>query len=653
MKTKNSKSKVIIAIICILLIATFAINNNIFSNKEEGITIGEDYYESINKDILASKELESDESYWSLISEAQDRVDDKLLKIVQELVNNNENANITKLYNSVINQKDDLRILDSYIEKIDNSDDIDEFLDNIAKINEDLSMRLLINAIIESDYKNNEEAIVNIYPFAYDYGVIYSDYYTNPIYSNYVGMFIKYDREILKLYGYSEEEAKESVRKISKFYMEIANNSKAMDELDEVEEIYNIQNSKTINEIYTNINIDKFLSNYNKKLQVSIVDVNQAKALNAYLVDENLDTLKEYAKLQILQTYAQYGSIEYFNLMSEFEAEQMGTEVEEYTTEEYARDIVTAYFDTEVSKIYLKENVSETSTKYFKNMINEIMSQYKVKIKNNEWLSEQTKQKALVKLENMDINVCYPSQWPTYSEQYVLSENLLENIINMNKIQVEFSIQSTINNEKYWAMSTLTANAFYNLADNSINFPAAILEYELYSENNSYYKNLGSLGMIIAHEITHAFDNNGALFDENGNLNNWWTDEDYKNFENLKNDVINYYNGYKVNGKSVNGEQTVSENIADLGAVSCIVEIAKQKGATKAEMKQLFEAYANVFASKSTEEYTKLLLIMDTHSPDKIRINAVLQSIEEFYNVYEITEKDEMYKAQEERVKVW
>lgn len=653
MKTKNSKSKVIIAIICILLIATFAFNNNIFSNKEEGITIGEDYYEAINKDILANKELESDESYWSLISEAQDRVDDKLLKIVQELVNNNENANITKLYNSVINQKDDLSILDSYIEKIDNSDDIDEFLDNIAKINEDLSMRLLINAIIESDYKNNEEAIVNIYPFAYDYGVIYSDYYTNPIYSNYVGMFIKYDREILKLYGYSEEEAKESVRKISKFYMEIANNSKAMDELDEVEEIYNIQNSKTINEIYTNINIDKFLSNYNKKLQVSIVDVNQAKALNAYLVDENLDTLKEYAKLQILQTYAQYGSIEYFNLMSEFEAEQMGTEVEEYTTEEYARDIVTAYFDTEVSKIYLKENVSETYTKYFKNMINEIMSQYKVKIKNNEWLSEQTKQKALVKLENMDINVCYPSQWPTYSEQYVLSENLLENIINMNKIQVEFSIQSTINNEKYWAMSTLTANAFYNLADNSINFPAAILEYELYSENNSYYKNLGSLGMIIAHEITHAFDNNGALFDENGNLNNWWTDEDYKNFEDLKNDVINYYNGYKVNGKSVNGEQTVSENIADLGAVSCIVEIAKQKGATKEEMKQLFEAYANVFASKSTEEYTKLLLIMDTHSPDKIRINAVLQSIEEFYNVYEITEKDEMYKAKEERVKVW
>ena len=375
--------------------------------------------------------------------------------------------------------------------------------------------------------------------------------------------------------------------------------------------------------------------------------------MNEYLKEENLETLKEYVKLQILQNYAAYGNEEYYNLMRQFEAEQNGTEVEDYTREEYARDVVTAYFDTEISKIYLEENVSDSSTQYFKNMVNDIIEQYKVKLQNNEWLSNETKEKALIKLENMDVNVCYPNQWPTYSEQYTLSDNLLENIINMNKTQVGYLIQATLNNQDYWAMSTLTVNAFYNLKDNSINFLAAILEYDLYNEENSYYKNLGSLGMVIAHEITHAFDNNGALFDENGNLNNWWSEEDYNNFEKLQNDVINYYNNYKVNGKSVNGEQTVSENIADLGAVSCIVDIAKQKGATNEEMKELFEAYANIWASKSTDEYSKLLLIMDTHSPDKIRVNAVLQSIDEFYDVYNITENDEMYKPEEERVKVW
>ena len=159
--------------------------------------------------------------------------------------------------------------------------------------------------------------------------------------------------------------------------------------------------------------------------------------------------------------------------------------------------------------------------------------------------------------------------------------------------------------------------------------------------------------MIIAHEITHAFDNNGALFDEKGNMNNWWKDEDYSNFENLQNDVIEYYNGYKIEGKSVNGKQTVSENIADLGAVSCIVDVAKQKGATNENLKELFEAYSNIWASEATEEYLKTLMIMDTHSPNKIRVNAVLSSIDEFYEVYEIDEDSEMYVIPEERIKVW
>lgn len=269
------------------------------------------------------------------------------------------------------------------------------------------------------------------------------------------------------------------------------------------------------------------------------------------------------------------------------------------------------------------------------------------------WLSSTTKQKALLKLENMKVNVGYPKNWEDYSKNYKLTNNLLDNVINMNKVMVEYSNNTINNKEDYWLMSVLTVNAYYNPQDNSINFPIALLEYELYNEENSYYKNLGSLGTIIAHEITHAFDNNGALFDEKGNLNNWWTEQDYKEFEKLQEQVINYYNQYKINGKSVNGKQTVSENIADLGAVSCIVDIAKSKGATDEELKEVFEAYANIWASKSTEEYTKLLLIMDTHSPDKVRVNAVLSSIEEFYRLYNIIEDNQMYKSEEERIRVW
>lgn len=605
--------------------------------------------------------MESDEEYWSLMfTKTQDTVDDKVDGIVKEIISkkdtyeiNSTEYKICKLYESVMNQENDLSRLDTYIKNIDNSNNIKELINNIAKMNNELSVGIFINPALQDDYKDNTKTIINIAPFSFDYGNIYSDYYTNPLYSSYIALYIKYDREIFELYGYSEEEAKESVRKISRFYTEIANNSKSMEDLTEVQNYYNIVENKELKEIFNNININVFLNKYANNYEISIVDKEQAKTLNNLLVESNLDTLKECAKLQLLQTYAPYADIKYYNLMNELNAKLTGTEITKDTIEDYAVDVAKTYFDSEITQIYVSKYADEESIKLFESMIEDIIKQYKIKIQNNSWLSPTTKQKALLKLENMKVNVGYPKNWENYSKDYKLTNNLLDNVINMNKVMLDYSNNAIKNKEDYWLMSALTVNAYYNPQDNSINFPIALLEYELYNEENSYYKNLGSLGAIVAHEITHAFDNNGALFDEKGNLNNWWTEQDYKEFEKLQEQVINYYNQYKINGKAVNGRKTVSENIADLGAVSCIVDIAKSKGATDEELKEVFEAYANIWASESTEEYTKLLLIMDTHSPDKVRVNAVLSSIEEFYKVYDITENYEMYKSKETRANVW
>lgn len=665
MKKNNEKMSlkqhILLAIPLIIIILFTYIYDKSMTSEEEKTGINNDFYTSINENIINNNELESDEEYWSLMfTETQDTIDDKVDGIVKEIISKKESYDINsteykicKLYESIINQENDLSRLDTYIKNIDNSNSINELMNNIAKVNNELSVGILINPALQNDYKDNTKTIVNIAPFSFDYGNIYSDYYTNPLYSSYIALYIEYDREIFELYGYSEEEAKESVRKISRFYTEIANNSKSMEELAEVQSYYNIVEDKELKEIFNNININVFLNKYGNNYDISIVDKEQAKALNNLLVESNLDTLKECAKLQLLQTYAPYADIKYYNLMNELNAELTGTEITKDTIEDYAVDVVATYFDSEITQIYVSKYAKEESIKSFESIIDDIIKQYKIKIQNNSWLSATTKQKALLKLENMKVNVGYPENWEDYSKDYKLTNNLLDNVINMNKVMVDYSNNAIKNKEDYWLMSALTVNAYYNAQDNSINFPIALLEYELYSEENSYYKNLGSLGTIIAHEITHAFDNNGALFDEKGNLNNWWTEKDYNEFERLQEQVINYYNEYKINGKSVNGKKTVSENIADLGAVSCVVDIAKSKGATDKDLEEMFEAYANIWASKSTEEYTKLLLIMDTHSPDKVRVNAVLSSIEEFYRVYNIIEEDQMYKPKEERINVW
>ena len=648
-------------LVCAVVTIMIMDPNSFFSsNDKESTSIKDDFYTNINKEIIENNELESDKEYWSLMfTETQDKVDDKVEEIVKEILSKKDKYQIgtreykiCKLYESIINQDNSTKKLNTYIESIDNSKNIDELMNNLARIDKELSLGIFINSALQNDYKDNTQTIVMIAPFSFDYGNIYSDYYTNPLYSSYVAAYIEFDRELFKMYGYSDEEAKESVRKISRFYTEIAKNSKSMEELTQIQSFYNIVSKNELKDIFSNINIDTFL-NYNNGYNISIVDEKQARTLNNYLTMNNIETLKECIKLQILQNYGKYADIEYYNLMNKLEAKLTGTDIKKDTIEDYAIDVVSLYFNTEISQEYIKKYANENSINEFKQIINDIIDEYKIKIKNNIWLSESTKQKALLKLENMKINVGYPEKWAYNSNKYNLNDNLLENIINMNKVNVEYANNSIINKEKYWVMSPLTVNAYYNPQDNSINFPIALLDYELYNESNSYYQNLGSLGSIIAHEITHAFDNNGALFDENGNMNNWWQEEDYKKFEQLQKDVINYYNKYKVNGKTVNGKQTVGENIADLGGISCIVDIARRKGATREDLMEMFKSYANIWASKSTEEYTKLLLIMDTHSPDRVRVNAVLSSTDEFYSTFEIQESDGMYKEKEQRLKVW
>ena len=635
--------------------------DSLFSSKdEESTSVKDDFYANINDDIIANHELESDKGYWSLMfTETQDKIDDKKTDIVKEIVSKKNTYaigtseyKICKLYESIINQKNSMQTLEPYIASIDHSNSIDELMNNLAEIDRELSLGIFINSALQNDYKDNTQTIVMIVPFSFDYGNIYSDYYTNPLYSSYVATYIEYDREIFKRYGYSEEEAKESVRKISRFYSDIAKNSKSMEELTQIQSFYNIVTKNELKDIYSNINIDAFL-NYGEQYDISIVDEKQARSLNSYLTMDHLETLKECIKLQILQNYGRYADIEYYNLMNELEAKLNGTDITKDTVEDYAVDVVSLYFDTEISQEYIKRYANENSINEFEQITNDIIAEYKIKIKNNEWLSEDTKQKALRKLENMQVNVGYPDKWAESAQEYDITDNLLDNIINMNKVSVEYANHAIINKEKYWMMSPLTVNAYYSPQDNSINFPIALLDYALYDANNSYYQNLGSFGSIIAHEITHAFDNNGALFDEKGNMNNWWQEEDYKKFEELQKEVIGYYDEYKIDGKAVNGKQTVGENIADLGGVSCIVDIAVRNGATKEELKEMFKAYANIWASKSTGEYTKLLLIMDVHSPDKVRVNAVLSSIDEFYNTFDIKEDDGMYKEGEERLKVW
>ena len=323
--------------------------------------------------------------------------------------------------------------------------------------------------------------------------------------------------------------------------------------------------------------------------------------------------------------------------------------------EEEALKIVEYIFDDYISIKYAKDNFTEKNKQDIEKLINSILTYYKKNIDSNTFLTRETKDKAINKLEKITIRIGYPEDYEIYSNNYNINanDNLFNNLIRINNYTYSRSIKMLNTNEesKNWGFSLTDINAFYNPQDNSINFPAAL--YKVIDDNPSDYELLGSVGFIVAHEVTHAFDNNGSLFDEKGEFNNWWTKKDIKAFDERKQKVIDYYNEYTVLGMNVDGEKTLGENIADLGAVKCITSIAEEKDAKEEDYKTMYKAFANFFMSKYTDSYTKLVAAFDVHSPNDVRINATLSSTDKFYDVYKINDYDKMYKDSNNRVSVW
>ena len=201
-----------------------------------------------------------------------------------------------------------------------------------------------------------------------------------------------------------------------------------------------------------------------------------------------------------------------------------------------------------------------------------------------------------------------------------------------------------------WGMSPMAVNAAYSSQQNSIIIPAGILREPFFDQTASYGENLGAIGSIIAHEITHAFDSTGAQFDKDGNVADWWTEKDKQTFENICNQVIDYYQTFYIGDKQINGKLTLGENIADLGSMACVVEIAKEKNCDLAEV---FESYARMWRMKVTPEYEKLLLNMDSHAPSRVRVNAVLSNTPEFAEYYQLVNGDGMYLPPAQQIVIW
>ena len=323
--------------------------------------------------------------------------------------------------------------------------------------------------------------------------------------------------------------------------------------------------------------------------------------------------------------------------------------------EKQAYRLASSVFSEPVGIYYGKKYFGEKAKQDVVDIVKEIIETYKGRVSRNDFLSEQTKEKAIRKLGTIVIKMGYPDKCSELYNKMVFDANgslfkAMESLGNIRMLDNLSKLYKDVDRSE-WPMPGHMVNACYSPTSNDITFPAAILQAPFYSIKQSRSENLGGIGAVIGHEISHAFDNNGAKCDENGNLNNWWTDEDFKRFEQRTHAMIEEFDGIELPQGKVNGAFIVSENIADNGGMAVTLEMMSKL--KDADYQAYFYNWARVWCMKARPEYLQLLLSVDVHGPAELRANMQPRNFPEWYKAFDVTEKDGMYLAPDKRVTIW
>ncbi|WP_288636696.1 M13-type metalloendopeptidase [uncultured Limosilactobacillus sp.] len=462
-------------------------------------------------------------------------------------------------------------------------------------------------------------------------------------------------KELLLKLDYTEEQAAQLIKEAQAFDALLAPNVKSAEEAADYSKMYNPQ---TVAELAASTDqLD--LAAVIKQLvgatpdKVIVMEPAYFKALNSILKD-HFDLFKSWALINAVRDNASYLDDEMREINGRYSRALSGSK-KPVSQQKFAYYLARDIFSQVAGDYYGKTYFGPQAKADVHHMVEQMIAVYKQRLTNNTWLSKATRDKAVLKLDKLGIQVGYPDKIPSLYDHLKVDE--LESLIaNLNQLSIVaskemFSRWNKPVDRMRWEMSAATVNAYYHPFKNIIVFPAAILQAPFYSLKQTSSQNYGGIGAVIAHEISHAFDNNGALFDEYGNLNNWWTPEDAAHFKKLAQKMIAEFDGLPIAGQKVNGKLTVSENIADGGGLSCALEAAKEEDDFNAQ--EFFINWATIWRMKATQQYEQLLLSIDVHAPQKLRANVQAQNQADFYTAFGIQPGDQMYKAPEDRVNIW
>ncbi len=414
--------------------------------------------------------------------------------------------------------------------------------------------------------------------------------------------------------------------------------------------------------------------------ELIVTEATYMKALDGIVRRTSISTLKDYLSLQVLWDFSNNLGSDIEQIAFDFQGKVLGGQQEMRSLDKRALDQVNGLLGEAVGKLYVAEEFPPEAKQQITDLVGQLLRSYHDRLVNNAWMTPETKAKALDKLSKVSVKVGYPDHWRSYSGVSIEGSYAASALSAVNAdIRWRLSQIGKPVDRSEWDLPPQVVNAYYNPVNNEIVFPAAILQPPFFDFRADPASNFGGIGFIIGHEITHGFDLQGSQFDANGNLSEWWTPLDRQRFQTLNDRVVAQYSAIEVLPKLfVNGQITVTENVADLGGVQVAYEAlehelarngqplpappgldndAGNKGIAAAakltEEQRFFISAATVWRQKIRDESLRTRVKSDVHAPTEVRATQPLRNMDAFFDAFDIEPDDPMYLPPEQRVVIW
>jgi len=661
----------------------------IVENMDTSVRPNDDFFRYVNGAWYDKTEIPADQTSWGGFNELRKKTDADVLAILNEAI---EQDNFPKLKDAEGNltlESDQKKAVNFYESMMDTVTRDEQGIQPILPILEKIEA---INSI--SDL---ETLLIEMAPYGgagfFDFGV-FNDLKDSKMNAGYVvpsglGLsrdyyvdqdedtkekrekYIAHIARMLQYFGDTEEVSKENAQKIFDYEHNLAEPQFTKEESRDTRKLYNPMSLEELGTLTSSINWETYFKGLgvNDLERVIVMQPKYMKAMDEIMKTSSMDDVKLFLRWTAIDRAAGLLSTELEKANWDFYSKELRGAQKQRPRDERALGSLNGNIGEALGKLYVDAKFPPEAKEKAEEMIANVMLGFDKRIKALPWMSEETKLKALEKLEKMTVKIAYPDEWKDYSALDVKGVkdggSYFQNSVNISKWNFEENMNKLGKevDRSEWGMAPQIVNAYFNPVNNEIVFPAAILQPPFYNYQADEAVNYGGIGAVIGHEISHCFDDQGSRFDADGNLSNWWTEEDLEQFTVLGKQLVEQYSAVTaIDDVKLNGEFTLGENIGDLGGINAAydgLQIFYEKNGRPDDIdgftaeQRFYMSWGTIWRTKSRDEALKNQIKTDPHAPGLYRAYMPLQNVDAFYEAFNIVEGDKMYLAPDDRVKIW